>query len=342
MKEDKLIILSNEKVFREKKSDQYSCLNADLQILPDELNKFYDVECIFRKLKNEGNHKYSLKKIRASGNIFAFIFNLLKTLKTKKSKYLIISISPYTFISFIFLFFFKKNIFIYLMSSGHEEYKYILGNWSVWIYDLMFKIVTKNSKVIVCHERLFDKDKSFLVDPSRLNEVWMSNHTIPKKDIPKLLYVGRINPEKGIENFINIFNKLKINAELSIVGESRKKNSFLINKNIKLLGYASEEKDLVNIYDEHNITILPSYTEAYPYVIEESLSRRRPVIIFQDIDYVKKNKFGIFVSKRDADSVTKTINHILSNYSNIQKDIEKNKLPTKKDMITKFVQILNN
>ena len=213
------------------------------------------------------------------------------------------------------------------MSSGHEEYKYILGNWSVWIYDLMFKIVTKNSKVIVCHERLFDKDKSFLVDPSRLNEVWMSNHTIPKKDIPKLLYVGRINPEKGIENFINIFNKLKINAELSIVGESRKKNSFLINKNIKLLGYASEEKDLVNIYDEHNITILPSYTEAYPYVIEESLSRRRPVIIFQDIDYVKKNKFGIFVSKRDVDSVTKTINHILSNYSNIQKDIEKNKLP---------------
>tara|TARA_B100000579_G_C22809816_1_gene844576 strand:- start:166 stop:1194 length:1029 start_codon:yes stop_codon:yes gene_type:complete len=342
MKEDKLIILSNEKVFREKKLDQYSCLNADLQILPDELNKFYNVECIFRKLKDKGNHKYNFKKIKASGNIFVFILNLLRTFKTKKSKYLIISISPYTFISFLFLFFFKKNIFTYLMSDGHEEYKYILGNWSVWIYDLMFKILTKNSKVIVCHERLFDKDKSFLIDPSRLSEVWMSNHTIPKKDIPRLLYVGRINPEKGIENFINIFNKLKIKAELSIVGESRKKNSFLNSKNIKLLGYVSQERNLVDIYDGHNITILPSYTEAYPYVIEESLSRRRPVIIFKDIDYVKKNKLGIFISKRDVDSVTKTINHILENYYNIQKDIEKNKLPTKKDMIQRFVQILNN
>ena len=43
------------------------------------------------------------------------------------------------------------------MSSGHDEWKNIVGSWSVWIYDLMFKIVTKNSKVIVCHKRLYDE-----------------------------------------------------------------------------------------------------------------------------------------------------------------------------------------
>ena len=228
MREKKLIILCNEKVFKESNREDYSCLNADLQILPDGLNKFYDVECIFRKLRKSGNHKYDLKKIKISGNIFSFIFNLFKTFRFKESKYLIITITPYTFLSFIILFLFKKNVFTYLMSSGHEEYKYILGNWSVWIYDLMFKTVTKNSKVITCHERLFDKEKSFLVDPSRLNESWMLNYKTPKKDRPRLLYVGRINPEKGIENFINIFNELgdRVYPDVGYIGKDYTKYDY--------------------------------------------------------------------------------------------------------------------
>ena len=52
---------------------------------------------------------------------------------------------------------------------------------------------------------------------------------------------------------------------------------------------------------QHNITILPSYTEGYPYVIDESLSRKRPVIIFKEISYVINGKKGIFVSERDFD-----------------------------------------
>ena len=55
------------------------------------------------------------------------------------------------------------------MSNGYEEYKYILGKKFIWIYNFMFKFVTKFSKVIVCHERLYDPKKSFLVTPSRLN-----------------------------------------------------------------------------------------------------------------------------------------------------------------------------
>ena len=108
------------------------------------------------------------------------------------------------------------------------------------------------------------------------------------------------------------------------------------------LGYVSDDKTLRGVYDNHNITILPSYTEGYPYVVDESLARIRPVIIFEEISYVVNNKKGIFVCKRNAESVVKTTNYILNNYDKIQKEIRENNLPTKKSMLKQISDIINN
>ena len=86
--------------------------------------------------------------------------------------------------------------------------------------------------------------------------------------------------------------------------------------------------------------VLPSFTEATPYVVDEALSRKRPVIIFEDIDYIVKDKKGIFVSKRDLNSFSETTKHIMDNYQEIQKKIEKNELPTKKRMIKQISDII--
>jgi|TARA_B100000767_G_C19722075_1_gene517737 glycosyltransferase involved in cell wall biosynthesis len=336
----KLIVLCNEKV-SVSEEQEFRCINADLQILPDGLADFYDTECIFRKSNIIQNHKFKTKKIKISSNIFKFLLDLIQTFKFIDCRYLIITITPYTFLSFLLLFTFKKkNIFVYLMSSGHEEWEHILGKWSVWIYDIMFKIITSNSKVIVCHERLFDKNKSYLVSPSRLEEVWHKNlETTPSTDIPRFLYVGRINPEKGIINFIKIFENLNIESELVIAGNN---SDFKINNlKIKPLGYVLEEYNLIKAYDSCNMTILPSYTEAHPYVLEESLARRRPVIIFEDIAYVKKNKFGVFICKRNKESLLKITQYILKNYESIQYEMKENKLPLKKDMIDRFKKIIS-
>ena len=229
-------------------------------------------------------------------------------------------------------------MFVYLFSSGHEEYKHILGSWSVWIYHVMYKIVTSNSKVIVCHERLFDKKKSHLVYISRLDDEWTKNHKDALLDKTRFLYVGRMSPEKGIFDFIKMFDKMKLKAEFSIVGNS--KNHNISNKNIKLLGYVADPQSLINIYDKHNVTVLPSFTEATPYTVDESLSRKRPVIIFEDIDYIIRDKKGIFVSKRDLNSFSETTKYIMDNYKEIQKKMEKNVLPTKKNMIKQISDII--
>ena len=236
------------------------------------------------------------------------------------------------------LFIFKKKIFIYLFSSGHEEYKYILGGWAVWIYHFMYKLVTRNSKVIVCHERLYDKNKSQLVYISRLDDEWLANQKEVLLDKIRFLYVGRMSPEKGIFDFIKMFQKIELGAEFSIVGNSENEN--ISNNNIKFFGYVADPKSLINIYDKHNITVLPSYTEATPYVVDESLARKRPVIIFEDIEYIIRNKKGIFVSKRDINSFTESAKYIMNNYKQIQKNMEKNVLPTKKSMIKQISDII--
>ena len=108
-----------------------------------------------------------------------------------------------------------------------------------------------------------------------------------------------------------------------------------------LINYVFDTKKLINIYDRNNITILPSYTEATPYVVDESLSRKRPVIIFEDINYIVRNKKGIFISKRDLNSLEETAEYIMKNYKEIQKKMEENSLPTKESMIKQISDIIN-
>ena len=331
-----LIIINNEKIFKENNS--FYCDNLDLKILPEGLNEYHKVQYIVRRSNKKGSQKINLKKIKATSSILKFIYFISKTFKIPRATYLLVCITPYTFFSFLVLFLFRKRVFVYLFSSGHEEYKHIMGSWSVWIYHIMYKIVTSNSRVIVCHKRLFDKKKSHLVHISRLDDQWFANHTDALLDKVRFLYVGRMSPEKGIFEFLKMFNEIKFKAEFSIVGNSKNQN--ILNNNIKLLGYIVDPQSLINIYDDHNIMILPSYTEATPYVVDEALSRKRPVIIFEDIDYIIRGKKGIFVSKRDLNSFSETTKYIMDNYKEIQKKMEKNELPTKKLMLKQISDII--
>ena len=103
----------------------------------------------------------------------------------------------------------------------------------------------------------------------------------------------------------------------------------------------NNEQNLIKLYDNHNIFVLPSYTEGHPMAMLESLSRLRPVIIFKEIEHVVGDKKGIFVSERNPDSFFKTINHIKENYSSIQQEMKKNKLPTKEEFLIKFSNIIS-
>ena len=85
-----------------------------------------------------------------------------------------------------------------------------------------------------------------------------------------------------------------------------------------------------------------SFTEGQPYILDECLSRDRPIVIFEDIAYVVKDRKGVFVSKRDTDSFIQTLKYIMQNYQEIQKDIKKNKFFTKSDMLKQISKTINS
>ena len=201
----------------------------------------------------------------------------------------------------------------------------------------MYVICTFRSEIIVCNKRL-TKKKSHLISISRLDEKWFQNTTKASTENVDFLYVERLSKEKGIFDLISMLNDGNSRINLSIVGDS--KNLKFENPNIKLLGYISDEKLLMKAYDNCNITILPSFTEGYPYVIDESLARKRPVIIFEEISYVVNNKKGIFITRRDTVSLNKTTDYILENYNKIQQEISGNELPTKKSMLKQISDII--
>jgi len=337
----KLNIIMNERIYKDQ--NFFYSENIDCKSIVEGLKKKFEVKLFARRTQIIKKNKLLFFNISLSNNLLIFLFNIILSLKHQKnSTYLIISITPYTFFSYLILFFFTKNIFLYLRSDGFKEYSSILGNKWVFLYSFMFYIFTKKVKIISCTPSLSKGKSYYLVHPSEIDSDWILNANFKRKNKIKILYIGRLKIEKGIFNLIDLFKNLDDNnINLSIVCEKTDKIKNFDSR-IKFLDYLSEKKELINLYDIHDILILPSYTEAYPKVIDEALSRLRPVIIFNDIKHVTNGRLGIFCIERDHNKLKEIIYFIVNNYNVIIKNIKKNKLPTKKSFIDRLSEIINN
>ena len=286
-------------------------------------------------------HEIKLKKLKIFSNIFSYLSEVIRSTKIENTKFLVISISPYTFFVCLFLRFYGKTPIVYLRSDGYGEYKAILGNIGKLVYHLMFTVTSLISNLISCRNYILRGKKGKVVYPSQLDSVWLRK---PKnQDVKnfKLLYVGRIRVEKGVFSLASLI-KNKRDISLTIVG-AEKNTSYKINQsNINIQLTQSNKARLIKYYDDHDIFVLPSFTEGHPMVLLEALARRRPVIVFEEIEHVIGDKKGIFVAKRNFLNFFGTLNHIKKNYKKIQKDMMKNKLPTNKEFIEEFVKAIDD
>ena len=128
----KLFIFSNESIFIQ--DQKYFCDNIDLKSSPEGLNKKFEINLIGRKSFKKRAHEIKLKKIKIFTNIFSYLSEVIKSTKSENTKYLVISISPYTFLVCFFLRIFGKTPIVYLRSDVYGEYKAILGNLGKLIY----------------------------------------------------------------------------------------------------------------------------------------------------------------------------------------------------------------
>ncbi len=332
----KLFIISNESIFNYE--GQFFCDNIDMKSTPEGLKDNFEINIIARKSKKIRSHKINFKSVKTFGNIVSFLICIFRSAKIDNSKYLAISFTPFTVLACIVLKIFGKKPHVYLRSDGYGEYKSIIGFFGLPIYHIMFLVGSKISHLISCRDHILRGRKGNVVEPSRLTNKWFSNHKSVNFEKIRILYVGRIRVEKGIFSLLKILEKLDKDLSLSIVGAEKISNKTIIQKNVNVYKIETNEDNLIKFYDDHNIFVLPSYTEGHPMVLLEALARRRPVIIFKEIQHVIGNKKGIFVSERNYQSFSETLNHIKNNYKKIQEEMEKNKLPTSKEFLDKFAK----
>jgi len=336
---EKLVIVTNERIFSD--GSNYFCDNIDIKTILEGLSNKFEIIICCRSSKKTRPVKFEASKVFIINSILKFIKSIFNVIAIKNKRIIYISIHPFSFSFFLFLSLFKKNSFVYLRSNGFKEYEVILGKKWVWIYAIMFKIVTYYSRIISCHDSLAKGKKQIFLNPSELDENWIVELKDPKLDVPELLYVGRLKVEKGIHSLIEMVKNIEAKIKFTIVGLgddlSLDKVSF-----IESIPFVSKKNDLINYYDNHNIVVLPSYTEAHPKVVDEALARLRPVIIFDEISHIIGNRRGVFVAKRNSGSLKETIFHIMKNYKAIQEMIKKNKLPTKEKFINDLTKIIKN
>ena len=330
-----IILISNDQIYLEKKK-LYADFNDIINVI-EAIQKNFNILLISKKSKNKKNFL-----LKISNKIKNVNFRSILYLKRKKNlKIIMISITPRNFFFFIIikLLIGKIDGYVYLRSNGHKEYEKKIGIFGSFIYDFMKKYLENNLKTISVSKEIISSKYTAFLTPSELDQIWFKRGKKVSIDIPKLLYFGRFKREKGVYSLINLFSRLKLKHKLTIAGDSNFVGAN--DENIQFLNEITDKKKIIELYDAHNIFILPSYTEGAPKVILESLVRKIPVIIFKEIKHVKLNFKGIFVCDRNILSLEKNIKFIIKNYNKIQLEMKKNNLPTKKNFQKQLLKIIN-
>lgn len=149
------------------------------------------------------------------------------------------------------------------------------------------------------------------------------------KEVKNFLYVGRLSPEKNLEQIIRVFNNMP-NLQLNIVGYGplEKKLKEQSNNNINFLGKIDNEK-LSEVYQKNDVFILPSKSEPWGLVVEEALYNGLPVIVSDKVgchtELITNGREGYVYNVELNEDLIEKIDKIinLKNYLRIKENVEK-------------------
>ncbi|HTW88980.1 MAG TPA: glycosyltransferase [Candidatus Binataceae bacterium] len=120
----------------------------------------------------------------------------------------------------------------------------------------------------------------------------------------RLLFIGRLDPKKGLENLLAACSMLRnqdvLRFSLTIAGSGpeayRKHLSELIQRRdladrVQMIGEV-EGDDKERAFAESDVTIVPSYIENFAIVVAEALARERPVITSHGTPWAEVERVG--------------------------------------------------
>ncbi|BAP61377.1 putative glycosyl transferase [Methanococcus maripaludis KA1] len=266
--------------------------------------------------------------------IFELILEILK--KNKKEKYDLIYAHanlpglPAKLISFLL----KIPVVYQVHGSGIDSITTMYGTtWKSkflkffesflqkWIkYDLEFTVDKKFIESKNINTPIFIPNG---VDVNRFDSISKSQNFEKKF---KILFVGRLHPQKGLNVLIDTVNQIQTilrnkNCKVTIVGGGYEKDELLNKVNSKGLDDIFEfvgkkyGNELVLEYKSSNLFVLPSYYEGFPLVILEAWASKLPVLVTsvgENPEIIDENIDGWLVDPGNTEELIKKFKLILS------------------------------
>jgi len=195
------------------------------------------------------------------------------------------------------------------------------------------KTLKKSTAMIAVSDFVKNKLVSNGLNPGNIHVIY--NPTLIKSDIktrpnaPCILYVGRLDLEKGVEFLLKAFRKICTSIEkvkLIILGRGRREKalrslakSLKIEEHVKFLSKVSNDQ-LLRLYESSTLVVVPSiWAEPFGIVVAEAIMCNRPVVASNvgGLSELVSSEVGVLVPPGDSESLAEGILSMISNRSSL-------------------------
>lgn len=203
------------------------------------------------------------------------------------------------------------------------------------IMDIQMRMAAKDAPIFAVGSELYTNYKRtnrlvFNLPVSLIS----SGDVVKKKDVRagfkgpySLLYVGRLEREKGLDYLIDAVHQMVRDGGfqicLDLVGSGTQEKALRekvedlgLGRYVRFLGDVTFGPALLEIYDRSDIFLLPSLTEGVPQVLFEAMARGVPVVVSKVggiPEIVRHGQNGLLVNPCFSSDIVRAVREIIVN-----------------------------